>query len=495
MNLIPLLVIIPLGFAFINVFFKKKLVSASVILTNLAVAGICIISFIIFFNVPDTNYLIGGHEYPFGITFVVDGLSKIFLVTISVVSLLVVIYAISYMKEYTAKSKFYALFLLMIAGMNGVVLTGDLFNMFVFIEIASISSYALVGFGTEHEELEASFKYIILGGIASLFILFGIGITYAQYGNLNIAEIATLVSKSQETSPMMYLALSFFILGFGLKSALIPFHAWLPDAHPSAPAPISAMLSGLLIKALGVYALIRILFNMYGIMNKPEILNILLVLGAISMVIGVILAIGQYDYKRLCAYHSISQLGYIVLALGLGTKWGILGAVFHLVNHSVFKSLLFLNAGAVEYSTGTRNVKELGGLYKKMPVSTKTAIVGSLSIAGIPPFNGFFSKVVIIYACIAAGKGVYAVLAVAASILTLASFAKVQRYAFFGKLKQGLEKVKQAPFSMKLSLILFSILCLALSALWIPEIRKAVLDPVYNVLLKGSEYVKAIAKF
>ena len=162
---------------------------------------------------------------------------------------------------------------------------------------------------------------------------------------------------------VIFLVSVLFIMGFGLKAALVPFHAWLPDAHPSAPAPISATLSGVLIKALGVYTLCRIFFNVLGI--DPNLSSMLMLLGALSMVIGVFLAIGQWDFKRLLAYHSISQIGYVILGIGLGTPLGILGGLFHLFNHSVFKSLLFLNSGAVEHSTGTRQLQEMGGWLRR----------------------------------------------------------------------------------------------------------------------------------
>jgi len=239
-------------------------------------------------------------------------------------------------------------------------------------------------------------------------------------------------------------------MGFGLKAALVPFHAWLPDAHPSAPAPISAMLSGVLIKSLGVYTLCRVFYNIIGINSSLSL--ILMVLGTLSMVLGVFLAIGQWDFKRLLAYHSISQIGYVILGIGLGTPLGMIGGLFHLFNHSVFKSLLFLNSGAVEYATGTRDLQKMGGLMTKMPITGTTSLVASMSIAGIPPFNGFWSKLIIIIACVQANRLGYAFWAVLASILTLASFMKVMKYAFFGKLREKWNKVEEVPVFMKLAM-------------------------------------------
>ena len=192
------------------------------------------------------------------------------------------------MEKYTAKDKFYTLFLLMLAGMNGVIITGDMFNLYVFLEIAAVSSYALVAFGTEHEELEASFKYMVMGCIASSFILLGIGFLYSFTSTLNMADISHVLVQKGKSNIVPFVS-ALFLTGFGLKAALVPFHWWLPDAHPSAPAPISAMLSGVLIKVLGIYALVRILFNVLGLGDAKSVLYILMILGTASMIIGVCL--------------------------------------------------------------------------------------------------------------------------------------------------------------------------------------------------------------
>ena len=398
------------------------------------------------------------------------------LIIVNLIGSMCVIFSIDYMKRYTAKRYYYALFLLMLAGMNGVILTGDFFNMYVFIEIASISSYALVAFGTEREELEASFKYMVMGSLATGFILFGIAIIYSKFGMLNMVLISKEISKGIDKLTK----LSFFLLlsGFLIKAAAVPFHSWLPDAHPSAPAPISAMLSGVLIKTLGIYPIIRIMLILPFSINK-----IIVYLGILSMIVGVILALGQMDMKRLFAYHSISQIGYILLGIGLATPLGIIGGVFHLLNHSLFKSLLFLTSGAVYYRIGTRDLKEMGGLKEVMPVTATSSLIGSLSISGLPPFNGFFSKLIIIVACVKAGHPIYALWAVIGSILTLSSFMKVQRFAFYGE-RRNFKDVKEVPFSMKFSMVFLAVLCLVSSILVFPEIRKNTLDKAVTLLNK-----------
>jgi len=491
-NLIPMFVILPLGGAFLVSLLGKRLRGFSDIFSNITAFLLLAISVYSVFLVNSFGvmvYRVGMWVPPIGIGLVLDGLSSFMLVTINLIAFFIMAYAANYMEGYTAKWKFYALFLLMLAGMEGIIITGDIFNLFVFLEIASVASYALVAYGTEAEELEASFKYLIMSSLGSLFVLLGIALIYGYTSTLNMADIANVLSQKGPGNIILFVSV-LFIMGFGLKSALVPFHAWLPDAHPAAPAPVSAMLSGVLIKTLGVYALVRIFYDVIG--APPGILFVLMFLGTISMVAGVFLAIGQWDMKRLLAYHSISQIGYIFLGIGLGTPLGILGGLFHLFNHSVFKSLLFLNSGAVEYSAGTRDLREMGGLKERMPVTAGTSLIASMSIAGIPPFNGFWSKLIIILAAVQAGHPIYAAFAVIASILTLASFAKVQKYAFFGKPKEKYKDVKEVPVFMRGSMILLAAICILSSVLAIPALSRFFLKSATNVLVNGADYAKAV---
>ncbi len=493
-NIIPLFVIIPLFSAFL-ISFIGKFVKRAVVNTLSALSGflLLILSFYslnILRNCGSAAlvYKIGGWMPPFGICMVLDGLTTFMLVTVNLVAFFITIYSLNYMEKYTDKPKFFTLFFLMLTGMNGIIVTGDLFNLFVFLEIASIASYALVAFGTEAEELEASFKYAVMGSVASSFIFVGIAFLYGFTSTLNMADMARVLSLKSSAWVIPFVTV-LFLMGFGLKSALVPFHAWLPDAHPSAPASISAMLSGILIKTLGVYAMVRIFFNIIGVTNT--FLSVLMFLGGLSMIVAVILALSQWDLKRLLAYHSISQIGYIVLGIGIGTPLGILGGLFHLFNHSVFKSLLFLNSGALDYSTGTRDLREMSGLKEKMPTTANTNLIASMSIAGIPPFNGFFSKLIIILACLQKGYFGYALAAVVGSILTLASFMKVQKFAFSGKLNEKYRNIKDVPWAMKFSLISLAAICVLGGLLLLPSFKFFLTDAV-DVLLKGKGYAGTV---
>ncbi len=495
---LPAFVAIPLVAAFFLPVLSGLGKKAKTLATLLANAvTVCLLVLAIATIGQTGTYEVGRWPIPLGINMVLDGLSSLLLLAISVVSAAAMLFSTGYMEQYTARAKYLSLFMLMVAGMNGVVLSGDMFNLYVFLEVASIASYALVGFGCDNEELEASFKYMVLGSIASAFVLFGIGLVYANTGSLNMAYISQAIQTTGLNAGLSF-ALALFLTGFGLKAALVPFHAWLPDAHPSAPAPISAMLSGVLIKALGVYAICRIVFNIFGV--TTHIGWLLVALGLISMVAGAFLALGQWDIKRLLAYSSISQVGYIILGIGLGatllakgqTTWAslaILGGLFHLLNHSVYKSLLFLTSGSVQMATGTRQMKQMGGLAEKLPFTRAACTIGSAAIAGIPPFSGFWSKLILVVAAVQAHLYWIAAVIVSVSLCTLIMYLKVQRYVFLGELPDNLQQTKEQRGSMAVAMICLAALCILMGLLVIvPSLRANILSPAVDVLAEGVNY-------
>jgi len=498
--LVPLLVGLPLGAAFVIVAMAhakplEKLtapLAVAAVLANLVLAGALLGS-------ETIRIYVGGWGVAgstLGIEMVCDGLSRLMLITINLVALVSILYAGAYMRRFTKVWLFESLFLLMTGAMNGVVLAGDLFNLFVFLEIAAIASYALVAFGCESEELEAAFKYLVLGTVGSALILLGVTVLYSVTGHLNMAMVASLLPKVGATGPAVLLAAAALMGGLALKAAMVPFHAWLPDAHPSAPAPISAMLSGVLIKTSGVYALARIVFNVLG--PSTEYAGILIALGVVSMVIGMLLALGQWDLKRLLAYSSISQAGYIVLALGVAanllatggdrTIAGIclLGGLFHLFNHAAFKSLLFLSSGAIEQQAGTRSLQEMGGLARQMPVTSFCCRVGALSIAGVPPFNGFVSKLIIIVSLALAGQPVLCAIAAAVAVGTLLMYIKVQRHALEGPPAGAVTGIGEAPARMCLALAILAVICI-LGGLALIPLREYLFGPAGDVLLDATK--------
>jgi len=281
----------------------------------------------------------------------------------------------------------------------------------------------------------------------------------------------------------------------------VPFHAWLPDAYPAAPAPISALLSGTVSKVLGVYVLARLLFNVFGV--DDDTLMLIRWIGGITMVVGGLLALGQWDIKRLLAYSSISQVGLIVLALSFGTTWGMVGALYHFLNHAVFKPLLFLGSGQVETVAGTRDLREMHELGRAIPITASTSMVASLSISGVPPFNGFWSKLIIVVAAIQTHHIGWAIAVVLMSIVTLTYQLRLQKQAFYGtggsRQDQSFEmdsgsatdtsSARSAePIFIALPMVLLAVGCLALSLLVVTGLKQPILvGPAAEVLMKGTK--------
>ena len=490
-NVVPMLVAIPLGAGFLIPLASRWNPRLADVLGNLTLVVLACLSLSL--TGHEIVYHMGGRSTPVGIDLRVDDLTTLMLLTINGLALIVGLYSVVFMQQFTSRDRYYSLLMLLVAGTNGVALTGDLFNLYVFMEITAIASYALVAFTGEDESFEASLKYVVLGGLSSSVILIGIALVYGMTGTLNMSHLASRLSGISDAAPLRF-ALALFFCGFGVKAALVPFHAWLPDAYPAAPAPISAILSGVVSKVIGVYVLARLLFNVFGITD--DMLLLMRWMGGITMVVGGLLALGQWDIKRLFAYSSVSQVGLIVLSLGFGTPWGVAGALYHLVNHAVFQPLLFFNSGQMEISAGTRDLKEMSGLGRRLPVTAATCMVGSLSVAGIPPFNGFWSKLIIVVAGVQAGHPAWAVLAVVMSIVTLAYQLKVQKEAFYSDAEssEGCPSLADAesermrePVLMVLPVLLLAVGCVALSLFVVDGLEHPLMvGPAADVLMKGT---------
>ena len=343
-------------------------------------------------------------------------LSILFAILISLISFL----SLSYSQWYNPESSFVYDFLvfLFLGAMNGVVLAPSFIRMYIFWEIMTVSSFFLVLFNNTAESRRASIKYILMTGTGSILLLFGI------------------LGLSFMGESLVWKHLFFFsvLAGTGIKAGIVPLHTWLPDAHPAAPTPVSAMLSGVMIKT-GIYAFIRFYFFVFKPSWSLGWESILMLIGILTLLGGVFMALVQHDLKRLLAYHSISQVGYIFLGIACGTGMGLAGALYHTINHAVFKSLLFFGAGVLIKATGSRRLEDYGGLAGQLPLTFSMMAVAALAISGVPPFNGFVSKWIIFQALLSKGSGM-AVLALAAallgSVLTLASFVKVLNDSFLG---------------------------------------------------------------
>ena len=403
--------------------------------------------------------------YAIGIALEVDALSLFFGLLVSTVVFVACIYSIQYMSHDDNVPQYYTLFLMLAGGVMGMVLTGDLFNMFIMVEILTFAAVALTAFrNTVTGALEAAFKYLVVGSIGSTCILAGTIVLYAQMHTLNLGQLAALIPDHITSATKLAFALLF--IGFCTKAFLVPFHPLAADAHGAAPASISVLISGVLTKS-GIYGLIRLTYFLFQTMGLGTLQFWLVFLGSVSMFVCVTMALAQHDFKRLLAFHSISQIGYVLAAVGLSTALGISAGVYHAMNHTIFKGLLFLAAGAVLHETGTTDLGKLGGLSKKMPVTTVMFLIGAFSISGIPPFNGFASKWMIYQASYQKavesnniGFMLVTICALVTSTLTLASFVKVTQSVFFGQLPKEYENVKEVPFGMRLAMGILAALCI-----------------------------------
>jgi len=444
-------------------------------------------------------YELAGRIPPWGISLAVDGLSILAGLIAAGITLAVVIFSIGFMKKEEGLDKYYLLLLIMCAGMIGISFTADIFNLYVFFEIMSISSYALVAYYRTGRSLEGSFKYLIMGTIGTVSILWGIAIVYGAVGTLNIADLSVrLVAVSEIAAGVplsIIFALALFVAGFGLKIGMVPLHAWLPDAYQAAPAPISAVLAGGT-TVVGVAALLRVTYLLF---DALAIGYMFIGLGLITMVIGSFIALVQEDLKRLLAYSGISQMGYILLGVGLGGLGGIgvseailgfEGGMFHLLNNAIYKPLLFLCAGAVIYRVGTSNMEEIGGLAKKMPVTAATFLIGVLALAGIPPLNGFASKWLIYVTGVQVNQPILTVIAVVVSGLTLAYLLKAFTMVFLGPVPAKFENVGKVPVSLQIPMLALAALCIVFGIL--PGLGLELVGPAWEPLFDHVPYVEAV---
>jgi multicomponent Na+:H+ antiporter subunit D len=381
--------------------------------------------------------MMGNWQPPFGIALVADLLSTIMVVLSATMGLTVLLYSFGDIDRRREQWGYYPLFHLLLMGINGSFLTGDLFNLFVFFEVMLIASYVLLSLGGEPGQLQESFKYLVLNLLASTVFVASVGILYAVTGTLNMADLAVKIAQTEQSGLMTALSMLFLFV-FGVKAALFPLFFWLPDSYPEPPTAVSAIFGGLLTK-VGVYTLIRT-FTLLFVQDTAFTHNFILVLAALTMIIGVLSAIVQNHFKRILSYHIISQIGYMILGLGLYTPLALAGSIFYIIHHITVKTALFLVSGITERATGTQQLKEMGGLLNTYPVVATLFILAALSLAGLPPFSGFFAKLTLLTAGVQEGQYVYVGVALLGSLLTLVSMSKIYLYIFWGEEKPKHER-------------------------------------------------------
>ncbi len=411
-----------------------------------------------------------------------DALSAIVLFSAGLVSLCSMFTAWGMIKDDRALHNFVSLSLIALLGMNAIATATDIFTVYVFIEVTAIGSFILIALPRGRKELEGAFKYIILSAIASALMLSAIAVMLMFSGSTSFEGIARFAETIGGTKAVM-LGAGLFLCGALIKSGVMPFHGWLPDAYSASPTPVSILLAGIITKASGVYVLLRLAITVFPLIT--ELSQAMMILGAASIVIAAFAAITQRDMKRLLAYSSISQVGYIILAAGCATPLAIAGAAFHFFNHAVFKSLLFVSAASVENATDTLDMEQLGGLSQKMPLTGTASAIGFLSAAGIPPLAGFFSKLIIIVALWQAGRTGYAFIAVLASVVTLGYFLMLQRQAFFGKIAHQMESVRESGLFFAVPQIILSAISVA-GGFFLPLVLRSfnASAPIINMLAK-----------
>ncbi len=407
-----------------------------------------------------------------------DGISMLMILAIGLVVAASSLVSIPMMRDDRHRFHFVNLVLLSLLGMNGIVMVTDLFSLYLFLEILSVCSFILIALRRERELFQGAFTYIVLSAAATMLMLTSTAILFLYSGGTSFASLAAAISSRQDNALVLF-GVVLFLIGLFIKGGVVPFHGWLPDAYSVSVAPVSILLAGIVTKVSGVYTLIRLVTEVFGPTSGTN--EVLLFVSALSVVAGALTALGQRDFKRMLAYSSISQVGYIVLGLGAGTALGVAGAIFHLFNHTIFKTLLFMNAGAVEEQTGSRDLDRMGGLASRMPVTGWTSIIAFLSAAGIPPLAGFWSKLVIVVALMRSGHEVYMMVAILASLLTLAYFLTLQRTVFFGELAEDLGSVREAGLFMTAPALVFSAI-IVITGLAIPFLLDTIVLPIGSIL-------------
>ncbi len=464
-----------------------------------ALALLCALVGRVMLNGEIITYWLGGRGvaggYAFGIALEVDALSLFFALLIATAVFVACVYSIKYMEHDDNIPQYYTLFLMLAGGVMGLVLSGDLFNMFIMVEILTFAAVALTAFrNTARGALEAAFKYLVVGSIGSTCILAGTIMLYAQAHTLNFAQLGDLIAGSMNNATKVAFALLF--VGFSTKAFLVPFHPLAADAHGAAPASISVLISGVLTKS-GIYGIIRLVYFLFQTADQATIRWMLVIVGSVSMFVCVTMALAQHDFKRLLAFHSISQIGYVLTAIGLSSLLGISAGLYHAMNHTIFKGLLFLAAGAVLHETGTTDLDRLGGLSKRMPHTTVLFLIGAASISGIPPFNGFASKWLIYQATYQAavdthniGYLLVTIVELVTSTLTLASFVKVSQSVFFGRLPDEFKDVKEVPFGMRFAMGLFAAICI-LTGLLPKYVTQYLTAPAAQAVQNAGRYISS----
>jgi len=397
-------------------------------------------------------YSLGNWPAPWGIEYRIDPANAFILVIITVIGSAVMPYARASVKKEISKDRiylFYCMYLLNLSGLLGIAITGDIFNLFVFLEISSLSSYVMISLGHDRSALTAAYRYLIMGTIGATFYIIGVGMLYMATGSLNMADLATLIPAT-EGSRTVLVALAFITVGLGVKMALVPLHMWMPNAYTHAPSAVSVFLAGAGTK-VAVYALMRIIFTVFGgtsIFLDSGLSEMLSGLAIIAMIGASIVAVYQTDIKRLLAYSSLAQIGYIVLGISMASVFGIAASLVHLFNHALIKAGLFMAIGCIYYQIGSVKIEDMKGLGRLMPLTMSAFVAGGLGLIGVPLTAGFISKWYLLQSAIEKGWWISIIAILLSSLLAIVYIWRVVEAAYFQSRNETAQSVSEAPWSM-----------------------------------------------
>jgi multicomponent Na+:H+ antiporter subunit D len=398
------------------------------------------------------SYMLGDWAAPWGIEYRIDMVNAFLLVIVTTIGSLVIPYAHASVEAEVAAPRvylFYCMYLLNLAGLLGIVMTGDVFNLFVFLEISSLSSYVLISLGKDRRALTAAYRYLVMGTIGATFYVIGVGLMYMMTGTLNMVDLAVLMPAVIDTRTI-HVALAFLTVGLSLKLALFPLHVWLPNAYTYAPSAVSAFIAATGTK-VAVYALLRIVFTVFGevdILSFPGVQEVLLTLAAAAMIGASATAIYQHNVKRVLAYSSLAQIGYMVIGIGMESATGLAGSIVHLFNHALMKGGLFMALGCVFLRIGSVEIADMQGLAKRMPLTMAAFVAGGLSLIGVPLSVGFISKWYLVQGALEKGWWLAVVVILVSSILAIIYIWRIVEVAYFQPRPKDAPAVREAPASL-----------------------------------------------
>ncbi|HKK69932.1 MAG TPA: monovalent cation/H+ antiporter subunit D family protein [Candidatus Krumholzibacteria bacterium] len=458
-------------------YWKRRLAYPATLLTLLTFLGTAIYGLERVLTLGPLHYRMAGWEPPVGIELNLDALSAFVITMIALVSLLVCVYAGTAVRRENPEreSTFYGMLLVMLLGLTGMVITADLFNLYVWFEVSSLAGYALMAVGHKKAPVSA-FRYLLLGTLGASFYLLGVGYLYVLTGSLNMFDVAGRLGELQ-SNPALWISVVFMVGGLGLKMALFPMHLWLPDAYTYASSTSTAIIAPLMTK-VSAYVMIRVLYFVYGhewsLHGAGGLGPAITWMALAGIVVGSVMAIAQKDAKRMLAYSSIAQVGYIGVGIGLATPLALVGAMLHILNHAIMKSCLFLVTGSVQLQADTVRLRDYTGLGRRMPWTFAAFTLAALAMVGVPPTNGFFSKWYLVLGGIAAGQWVVVVLILASSLLTAVYFFRVLERIYARPAPEGedgapVTAVVDPPLSMRAPVLVLGVgvLALGLANAWL----------------------------